>query len=203
MGTRPSAGFPLWRRPNALLFTRAKVQAAEEAGQLCTYECVRVRVRERANPSPPPPFARARRRHEYLMRRSVFMRLEDGAELREAERDGGGGGKWDGGRFKSHDNGAGLPPWPSSCKSLNVIMTTKGEPARLPTCWWRRRRRLSKEVSSSQQESAWVPYGKINNCHNCNLVREQPGRIKQQVGKSRNSPRLRKPVWAVRWFVKQ
>lgn len=68
------------------------------------------------------------------MRRSVFMRLEDGAELREAERDGGGGGKWDGGRFKSHDNGAWLPPWPSSCKSLNVIMTTKGEPARLPTC---------------------------------------------------------------------
>lgn len=73
-------------------------------------------------PPPPPPFAR--RRHEYLMRRSVFMRLEDGAELREAERDGGGGGKWDGGRFKSHDNGHGGNPAPS-CKSLNVIMTTK------------------------------------------------------------------------------
>lgn len=83
-------------------------------------------VRATTLPRAPPPYvARPRQRHEYLMQSSVFMRLEDGAKLRQAERVRGGGGKWDGGRFKSYDNGAGFPPWPSSCKSLNVIMTTK------------------------------------------------------------------------------
>lgn len=113
----------------ALLFMCAKVQTTEEAGQLCTCEC----VREGCPPRHPLSLARPRRRHEYLMRSSVFMRLEDGAKRREAERDRGGGGKWDGGRFKSYDNGARFPPWPSSCESLNVIMTTKVRmPAHLP-----------------------------------------------------------------------
>lgn len=90
------------------------------------------------------------------------MRLEDGTERREAERDRGGGGKWDGGRFKSYNNGARLSPWPPSCKPLNVIMTTKGELACPPA---------SNSLGSRGK--------KMSNCHQHNWeTRKQPWKIK-------------------------
>lgn len=118
------------------------------------------------------------------------MRLENGAKLREAERDRGGGGKWDGGRFKSYDNGAGFLPWPSSCKSLNVIMTTKVSlPAHLP-------------VAACEQGSLFEPHSislgsrwKNEQLPQAQLgTRKEPWKIKQVAERSRNSPRLTKPV---------